>query len=95
MPDDTFRSDHDDAAWEALLQQLQQHGRQLPPPFFYARVRRRLLAKTRRGTLTLPMWLRRPAYVAVLAALVLAVSGDSSAAAPGGAAHLPLLHQKR
>ena len=89
------RSDPDDAAWEALLQQLRQQGRQPAPPFFYTRVQQRLLAKTQLGALVLPAWLRRPAYAAVLAALVLAVSGDRATAAPGSATHLLLLHQQR
>ncbi len=62
--------------WDALLHQLRQLPPAQPQPFFYARVRARLAAQeptARNGWLG---WLRRPAYVALLGLLGLAMSGD-------------------
>lgn len=70
-----------DQEWANLLRQLRQPKAQ-PRPFFYARVRARLAAGRGPATVWLPTWARRPAYAALLGALVLAVSGDGPALRP-------------
>jgi hypothetical protein len=68
-----------DEEWEKLLHQLR--AQSTPPlrPFFYARVQAKLAATQRAQTTWLLGWVRRPVYVALLSALVLAVSGDAAA----------------
>jgi hypothetical protein len=78
MSDPTVRPASDEE-WKDLLHQLRLQKTQ-PRPFFYTRVQARLVA-ARPASSWLAGWLRRPAYVALLGALVLAVSGD------GGALH--------
>lgn len=68
-----------DAEWEALLAQLRQQPPAQPQPFFYTRVQARLQTRRAAPLGRLPGWLRRPAYAALLGALVLAVSGDGAA----------------
>ena len=65
--------------WEALMHQLRLQPKVQPRPFFYARIQARLLAPA--GGPGCWHWLRRPAYAAVLSAMILAISGDNSAAA--------------
>ena len=65
--------------WQALLHQLRSQPPVQPQPFFYARVQARLNAQRAMPLAWLPSWLRRPAYAALLGALVLAVSGDGAA----------------
>jgi len=72
-----------DAEWADLLRQLGQQANVQPRPFFYARVHARLAAKQAQATAWLPAWMRRPAYAALLGALVLAVSGDGPAQRAG------------
>ncbi|MFD2718338.1 hypothetical protein ACFST9_06405 [Hymenobacter monticola] len=67
-----------DAAWDALLRQLPSQSRAQPRPFFYGRVQARLAAETSTEKLRVPGWLRRPAFAALLAALVLSLSGDGA-----------------
>jgi hypothetical protein len=83
-----------DAEWEALLAQLRQQPPAQPQPFFYARVQTRLQAQRAAPLARLPGWLRRPAYAALLGALVLAVSGDGAAlrAAPAASHPVPAPH---
>ena len=87
-----FNSAHQpdlDPEWEALLQQLRKRPKAQPRPFFYARVQARLAAQTQPRGPWLPAWARRPAYVALLGMLILAVSGDGAALHPAMAtAHL-------
>jgi len=64
-----------DEEWEALLHQLRQQPLVQPRPFFYARVQGRLTAAPRPAAGLLG-WVRRPAYVALLGLLGLAMSGD-------------------
>lgn len=64
-----------DEEWQDLLRQLRSQPKAQPQPFFYTRVQARLSAR-RAGP---PAWLRRPAYAALLGALILAVSGDAAA----------------
>nr|GFB79392.1 hypothetical protein [Tanacetum cinerariifolium] len=75
-----------DEEWEKLLHQLR--AQPTPPlrPFFYARVQAKLAATQRAQTTWLLGWVRRPVYVALLSALVLAVSGDGAALRPTPAA---------
>jgi hypothetical protein len=71
--------------WAALLHQLRQAPPAQPRPFFYARVQARLApeAHPRAGRLG---WVRRPAYVALLGLLGLAMSGDGVVLSPTAAA---------
>ncbi|RZK21109.1 MAG: hypothetical protein EOO56_11780 [Hymenobacter sp.] len=69
-----------DEEWKALLHQLRAQPKTQPRPFFYARVQARLLAPVGAGSSW--RWLRRPAYAAVLSAMILAISGDGSVATP-------------
>ena len=81
MPDSPVRPGSDEE-WEALLRQLLQQPKAPLRPFFYARVHARLAAKVLPASSWLPTWVRRPAYVALLGALGLAVSGDDVASRP-------------
>ncbi len=76
----------DPAEWAALLQQLRQQSAAGPQPFFYARVQARLAARQEALGAWLPGWARRPAYVALLSALILAVSGDGAVLRPTASA---------
>ena len=82
MSDSDFRPGSDDAEWADLLRQLRQQPKAEPRPFFYARVHARLAATQAPAPAWLPAWVRRPAYAALLGALVLAVSGDEPALRP-------------
>ncbi|MGY3089723.1 hypothetical protein ACVWYF_002771 [Hymenobacter sp. UYAg731] len=68
-----------DEEWEALMRQLRNQPVAQPRPFFYARVQARLIANAPGSRQWLPVWLRQPAYAALLGALVLALSGDGPA----------------
>lgn len=92
MPNPAVRPAADEE-WEDLLHQLRLQKAQ-PRPFFYTRVQARLTA-ARPASSWLAGWVRRPAYVALLGALVLAVSGDgavlhsaSAASQYGGYQHI-------
>ena len=76
-----------DQEWEALLQQLRKQPRAQPRPFFYTRVQARLAAQLQPRGSWLPDWARRPAYVALLGMLIVAVSGDGAALHPTAATH--------
>lgn len=78
MPNPDFYSGSDEE-WQALLGQLRHQPVPPPRPFFYARVQARLTARHQSALARLPNWLRRPAYAALLGALILAVSGDGAA----------------
>jgi hypothetical protein len=62
--------------------QLRQQAQAQPRPFFYTRVQARLTAERQAASSWLLGWVRRPAYLALLGALVLAVSGDGAALPP-------------
>ena len=100
MSDSDFRPVSDEE-WTDLLRQLKQQPKAQLRPFFYARVQARLAAGQAQATAGLPAWVRRPAYVALLGALVLAVSGDGPAlhpaelASPAGGSHLSQPAQPR
>ena len=68
------------------MRQLRQQPKAQPQPFFYTRVRARLAAEQLAPTAWLPAWARRPAYAALLGALVLAVSGDGTTLRPAASA---------
>jgi hypothetical protein len=68
--------------WEKLLHQLYIQPKAQPRPFFYARLRTRLSANAHQESAGLLSWLRRPAYLVLLGALILAVSGDGTALPP-------------
>lgn len=73
MSKPSFRPGSDEE-WEALLHQLRHQPPAQPRPFFYARVQARLAATPPRAGLL--GWVRRPAYLALLGLLGLAMSGD-------------------
>jgi hypothetical protein len=69
----------DQEEWASLLEQLRKQPPAHPQPFFYARVQARLATQLAPVGPWLPDWVRRPAYVALVGLLVLAVSGDGVA----------------
>ncbi|SFQ61226.1 hypothetical protein [Hymenobacter arizonensis] len=77
MANSSVRPDSD-PAWDDLLRQLRHRPAAQPRPFFYSRVQARLVAKASADKNLLPGWLRRPAYAALLGALVFSLSGDGS-----------------
>ncbi|MVN78447.1 hypothetical protein GO988_19115 [Hymenobacter sp. HMF4947] len=85
MSNPDFRPGSDDE-WAGLLRQLRLQAKAQPQPFFYARVHARLAAERRPTIAWLPAWVRRPAYAALLGALVLAMSGDGPALRPASPA---------
>lgn len=85
MPKPVFRPGSDEE-WEALLHQLRQQPPAQPRPFFYARVQARLAAGPP-GRAARLGWVRRPAYVALLGLLGLAMSGDGVVPAPATTPH--------
>lgn len=64
--------------WGTLMRQLRLQPKARPRPFFYARVQARLATQLATAGSWLPAWARRPAYLALLGALMLAVSGDGA-----------------
>ncbi|TDN37700.1 hypothetical protein A8B98_04055 [Hymenobacter sp. UV11] len=68
------------------MRQLHARSKGQPKPFFYARVHARLTAELTTAGAWLPAWAHRPAYLALLGALMLAVSGDGAALRPPTAA---------
>lgn len=66
----------DDTAWTARLRPLREPALPEPRPFFYTRLEARLKAQT--APLTLPWWLRRPAYATSLVLLVLALNAGAA-----------------
>lgn len=64
------------------MRQLHNQPPARPRPFFYTRLQARIAADAPVKSQLLPGWLRRPAYVALLGALVMALNGDGSALRP-------------
>ena len=64
------------------MRQLHARPQARPRPFFYSRVHARLATDASAQSQPLMAWLRRPAYAALLGALVMALSGDGSALRP-------------
>ena len=69
------------------MRQLHNQPSARPRPFFYTRLQARIAADAPVKNQLLPGWLRRPAYVALLGALVMALNGDGSALRPAAANH--------
>lgn len=88
MPNPDLRPGSDEA-WQELLRQLQRQPKAQPQPFFYTRVQARLSARRAAPPAGLPGWVRRPAYAALLGALLLIVSGDGVALRAAPAASHP------
>jgi hypothetical protein len=78
MSDSTTRPNADED-WDDLLRQLPYQPSAQPRPFFYNRVQARLAEASAEKQLV-ASWLRRPAYVALLGALVLMLTSDCAAA---------------
>ena len=76
MPDSATRPTADEE-WENLLHQWRTQPNAQPRPFFYSRVRARLVAEEAKGPQLLPVWLRWPSY-AVMLGIVLMLSGDGA-----------------
>ena len=75
-----------DPEWDDLMRQLRNQPKAGVRPFFYARVQARLAATGAAQSHAFPGWLRRPAYAALLGALVMTLSGDGAAQRPTAAA---------
>ena len=67
-----------DEEWDNLLRQWRNQPQAQPRPFFYSRVRARLVAEAAAERQLLPNWLRWPSY-AVMVLIVLLLSGDGAA----------------
>ena len=75
-----------DPEWDDLMRQLHNQPKAGVRPFFYARLQARLAANGAAQRPALPGWLRRPAYAALLGALLMTLSGDGAARRPAAAA---------
>lgn len=64
-----------DEEWENLLRQWRAQQDSQPRPFFYSRVRARLVAETSAAHHSLHAWLRWPSY-ALMLGVILLLSGD-------------------
>ena len=71
-----------DEEWDDLMRQLHDQPQAQPHPFFYNRVHARLTVDASAPSQPLLIWLRRPAYAALLGALIMTLSGDGSALRP-------------
>lgn len=78
MSEPAFRSAPDEE-WDALMRQLHDRPKGAPRPFFYSRVTARLTAVSEPKSPFWPEWILRPMHAALLAALVLSLSGDGRA----------------
>ncbi|WP_022824047.1 hypothetical protein [Hymenobacter norwichensis] len=76
MSDSAPRSTADEE-WENLLHRWRTQQQPQPRPFFYSRVRARLVGEAVAVPQPLPNWLRWPSY-AVMLAIVLLLSGDGA-----------------
>lgn len=81
MSDSAFRPAPDEE-WEVLMRQLHDQPKGSPQPFFYGRLNARLAALDAAEGRVLPGWMLRPAYAALLGAMVLTLSGDGRALRP-------------
>ncbi|QJX47504.1 hypothetical protein HMJ29_11360 [Hymenobacter taeanensis] len=66
-----------DEDWDNLLHQWRTQQTAQPQPFFYSRVRARLVEQEFKGPQPFPVWLRWPSY-AVMLAIILMLSGDGA-----------------
>ncbi|GAA3928835.1 hypothetical protein [Hymenobacter algoricola] len=76
MPDSATRPPADEE-WENLLRQWRAQQKAQPRPFFYSRVRARLVGEAPVERQLLPTWLRWPSYAFMLGILLL-LSGDGA-----------------
>ena len=76
MPDSAPRPTADEE-WENLLDQWRTQQNTQPQPFFYSRVRARLVGEASVAPHLLPAWLRWPSY-AVMLGIILMLSGDGA-----------------
>lgn len=76
MPDSATRPTADEE-WENLLHQWRTQQPAQPQPFFYSRVRARLVDEATVERRPLHTWLRWPSY-AVMLGLLLLLSGDGA-----------------
>ncbi|TGE17602.1 hypothetical protein [Hymenobacter elongatus] len=91
MPDSATRPTADEE-WENVLRQWRAQQKAQPRPFFYSRVRARLVGKALAERQPQYTWLRWPSYAAMLGILLL-LSGDGAvlrSADPAGRPHLYL-----
>ncbi len=80
-----------DEEWDNLLRQWRNQPQAQPRPFFYSRVRARLVAEVTAERQLLPIWLRWPSY-AVMLLIVLLLSGDGAAPRSAESANQPQLY---
>lgn len=80
-----------DEEWEKLLRQWRDQQNAQPKPFFYSRVRTRLVAQDAMEHQLLHSWLRWPSY-AVMLIIVLLLSGDGALPRSEEAASHPQLY---
>ena len=80
-----------DEEWDNLLRQWRTQPQAQPRPFFYSRVRARLVAEAAAERQLLPSWLRWPSY-AVMLLIVLLLSGDGAAPRSAESANQPQLY---
>lgn len=76
MSDSATRPPADDE-WENLLRQWRTQSSPQPRPFFYNRVRARLVGEAAAERQPLHTWLRWPSY-AVMLGILLLLSGDGA-----------------
>ena len=76
MPDPATRPTADEE-WENLLRQWRTQQNAHPRPYFYSRVRARLVGEASAERQPLHTWLRWPSY-AVMLGLLLMLSGDGA-----------------
>ncbi|WP_035564210.1 hypothetical protein [Hymenobacter sp. IS2118] len=85
MSDSAFRPTPEQE-WEDLVRQLHDQAQGQPRPFFYNRVSARLAGRPTTPGRAVPVWMRRPAYAALLGVIMLVLSGDVGALRPAPAA---------
>ncbi|MCC2547968.1 hypothetical protein LJY25_16080 [Hymenobacter sp. BT175] len=66
-----------DEEWESLLREWRAQSNVQPRPFFYSRVRARLVGEAAEARPILPAWLRWPSYAAMVG-IILLLSGDGA-----------------
>jgi hypothetical protein len=66
-----------DEEWDNLLRQWRNQPNAQPRPFFYSRVRARLVGEAATERQSLHTWLRWPSY-AVMLGIILLLSGDGA-----------------
>lgn len=82
-----------DEEWENLLRQWRTQQHNQPRPFFYSRVRARLVGQAAAERQLPHAWLRWPSY-ALLLGVILLLSGDSAALRSTELTHSYELHSQ-